>query len=203
MCKAASFVLTKDCVFWSKKTDSHEEIIREHGLNADGANGPNILRAEINPVGFFGPPFDGWKFHYDQDIIPKWADAGADEKRARAALADWYHSRVNGFDGSLDLRGTSIKALPDGIKVGGSLNLSDTAITALPDGLEVGGDLDLSDTAITALPDGLKVGGDLYLRGTAIKALPDGLKVGGYLDLRGTAIKALPDGLKVGGRIYR
>ena len=183
MCKAASFVLTKDRVFWSKKTDSHEAIIEEYSLNADGAGGPNVLRVEINPVGFFGPPFDGWAFRYDQDILPKWADKKADEKRARAALAGWYESHSNGLEGSLDLSGTAITSLPDGLKVGGSLYLRDTAIEALPDGLKVGGFLDLS--------------------GTAIEALPDGLKVGGSLDLRGTAIKALPGGLKVGGNIYR
>ena len=43
--------------------------------------------------------------------------------------------------------------------MGGSLDLSGTQITALPDGLTVGGSLDLSGTQITALPDGLTVGG--------------------------------------------
>jgi len=39
------------------------------------------------------------------------------------------------------------------LSVGGSLNLRDTSITALPDNLSVGGSLNLSDTRITALPD--------------------------------------------------
>jgi hypothetical protein len=29
MCQPASFVLTKDGVFWSMKSDSHEDIIQE------------------------------------------------------------------------------------------------------------------------------------------------------------------------------
>ncbi len=103
--------------------------------------------------------------------------------------------------GSLDLEGTSITALPDGLSVGGSLDLGGTSITALPDGLSVGGSLDLGGTSITALPDGLSVGGSLDLRGTSITALPDGLSVGGYLDLGGTSITALPDGLSVGGSL--
>ncbi|ELM3737118.1 hypothetical protein RYR42_002615, partial [Edwardsiella piscicida] len=45
------------------------------------------------------------------------------------------------------------------ITVGGSLDLEGTGITALPDGLSVGGSLDLEGTGITALPDGLSVGG--------------------------------------------
>ena len=48
----------------------------------------------------------------------------------------------------------------------GYLDLRGTQITALPDGLTVGGYLDLRGTQITALPDGLTVGGSLYLRGT-------------------------------------
>ena len=51
--------------------------------------------------------------------------------------------------GFLDLRGTQITALPDGLTVGGSLDLEGTQITALPDGLTVGGSLDLEGTQIT------------------------------------------------------
>ena len=50
----------------------------------------------------------------------------------------------------------------------GSLDLEGTSITALPEGLTVGCDLDLRGTSITALPEGLTVGGSLYLRGTSI-----------------------------------
>ena len=103
--------------------------------------------------------------------------------------------------GSLDLRDTSITALPEGLVVGGSLDLSGTQITALPEGLTVGRYLDLRRTPITALPEGLKVGGSLYLEDTQITALPEGLAVGGYLDLRYTPITALPEGLAVGGSL--
>ena len=72
------------------------------------------------------------------------------------------------MDGSLDLRGTQITALPDNLTVGGWLDLSGTQITALPDNMTVGGWLDLRGTQITALPDNLTVGGSLYLSGTQI-----------------------------------
>ena len=72
---------------------------------------------------------------------------------------------------------------------GESLDLSGTGITALPEGLTVGGWLDLRGTGITALPEGLTVGGWLDLSGTGITALPEGLTVGGSLDLSGTGIK--------------
>ena len=71
--------------------------------------------------------------------------------------------------GSLDLRGTGITSLPEGLTVGGSLDLEGcTGITSLPEGLTVGGYLDLRGTGITSLPEGLTVGGNLYLRGTGI-----------------------------------
>ena len=60
----------------------------------------------------------------------------------------------------------------------GNLNLIGTRITSLPDGLTVGGSLYLSGTQITSLPDGLTVGGSLYLIGTQITSLPDNLKIG-------------------------
>ena len=104
--------------------------------------------------------------------------------------------------GSLYLRGTQITALPEGLTVGGWLDLSNTPITALPEGLTVGGWLDLSGTQIKALPEGLTIGGGLYLSNTPITALPEGLTIGGSLDLSGTQIKALPKGITIGGGLY-
>jgi len=54
--------------------------------------------------------------------------------------------------GSLYLRGTNIKILPDNLNVGGSLYLGETNIKILPDNLNVGGSLYLRDTNITNYP---------------------------------------------------
>lgn len=103
MCHPASFVLTKDNVFWSKKTDSHEEIIEEFKLVQDGIRGPNILRVEISPTTHrqysclrhpLLQPIDTWQFKVDQDIMPEWYDSTADEARTREALVAWYAARV-------------------------------------------------------------------------------------------------------------
>ena len=95
MCKPASMVLTKDKVFWSMNTDSHEGIIDEYKLHADGKRGPNILRVEIVPPnGDRTKPPSKWVFGYDQDVLPSWADAERDEKRTRAALREWKSKRV-------------------------------------------------------------------------------------------------------------
>jgi hypothetical protein len=88
MCKFASFVLTKDGEFWLPSSNSHTDIIQHFGLHEDGSRGPNVLRIEIVP----GPKIKHWKdyknwvYRIDQDIMPAWSDAQADEKRARAAL---------------------------------------------------------------------------------------------------------------------
>ena len=42
------------------------------------------------------------------------------------------------IDGDLDLRGTCITALPDGLTVGGDLDLRGTGITALPASIRLG-----------------------------------------------------------------
>lgn len=108
------------------------------------------------------------------------------------------------IDGGLDLENcTEITSLPEGLVVEGSLDLYGTGITSLPEGLAVGGSLYLENcTGITSLPDGLAVGGGLDLRGTGITSLPNDMTVGTYLDLRGTGITSLPKGLTIGESIY-
>ena len=117
----------------------------------------------------------------------------------------WYTlEEKNGrlyYDYGIDLRGTEITNLPEGLTIGGYLNLEGTKITSLPEGLIVGGFLSLEDTEITSLPEGLIVGGSLFIRGTKITNLPEELIVGGSIDLEETEITSLPEGLTVGGSI--
>jgi hypothetical protein len=98
MCKPASFVLTKDRVFWSMHTDSHTEIIDEYGLHEDGARGPNVVKVEISPDNEQLDSDPGtWVYKLDQDITPEWYDAEECERRARAALAEWVSARMIGW----------------------------------------------------------------------------------------------------------
>jgi hypothetical protein len=105
--------------------------------------------------------------------------------------------------GNLNLKGSKITSLPEGLEVGGSLSLIGLAITSLPKSLKVDGTIYLKDSKITSLPEGFKVGRDLSLFGCEqITSLPKGLKVGGNLDLRHTKITSLSEGLEVGGMLY-
>jgi len=54
------------------------------------------------------------------------------------------------------------------LNVKGYLNLSGTPIQSLPNGLEVRGSLYLDKTQIQSLPNGLTVGGDLFLEDTPL-----------------------------------
>ena len=102
MCNAASFVLVKNRVFWSKKTDSHAEIIKEFSLCESIRNESAhtcevcVLKVEITPPRehAYDAPLNEWVFRVDQDIMPKWFDAIADEKRARGALEEWAKARL-------------------------------------------------------------------------------------------------------------
>lgn len=95
MCNPASFVLTKDRVFWSKRTDSHSEIIKEFGLHEHGVRGPNVVNVEIcPPKGDMRKPLDEWVFSVDQDQLPDWATPQSCEQRARSALPEWIAANV-------------------------------------------------------------------------------------------------------------
>jgi hypothetical protein len=89
MCKYASFVLTKDKVFWSKKSESHEEIIRKFQLcETDSTKSRiNILRVELSPTKVWGD-LSKWQYKVDQDVLPEWHDPEESERRTRKALAE-------------------------------------------------------------------------------------------------------------------
>lgn len=95
-------------------------------------------------------------------------------------------------EGSLDLRGTGITALPEGLTVGGSLDLEGcTGITALPEGLTVVGWLDLEGTGITGKRTARKLKEGEYVEGRYLFA--DGIlthvkkarKISGYTFFEG------------------
>ena len=133
MCKFASFVLTKGEEFWSEKSDSHEEIIGEHKLHADGARGPNILRVEISPTAKIKvwPSLKAWEYRVDQDRMPEWFDVKECEKRTRAALVRRYKK---GFS-SVDARGcTSLTSLDAKNATGSVYARGCTSLTSLDAG---------------------------------------------------------------------
>jgi hypothetical protein len=83
MCQFASFILTKNKVYWSSNSESHEEIIRENGLEELDGEAPNIVRVEILPNEESLSDLDTWKFVLDQDKFPAWTFEGDPELEER------------------------------------------------------------------------------------------------------------------------
>ena len=98
MCKPASFVVTKDKVFWSKVSDSHEDIIKEFSLATEVAGKICIVRCEVTPPkeGRFDLPSENWIYKTDQEggYLPEWFDSEEVEERCRLALNEWISERV-------------------------------------------------------------------------------------------------------------
>ena len=97
MCKPASLIITKERVFWSAKTDSHEDIIREFDLKDEVAERITLVRVEITPPGDdMRLPLDQWQFRLDQDLLPEWYEKNPEKHQGRAmdALQDWHNAKV-------------------------------------------------------------------------------------------------------------
>jgi hypothetical protein len=65
----------------------------------------------------------------------------------------------------------------DGEKVQGPIDLAGTSLKSLPNGLTIKGNLDVSNTKVSVLPQRLTVEGTLKIQGTRISELPDDLWV--------------------------
>jgi hypothetical protein len=96
MCNPASFIITKGFkVFWSKRTDGHTDIRKEHGVPENDELQIKSVQVEITPPdGKFETPLKDWVFRTDQDLLPDWWDAKQAESACRVALEDWAAFRL-------------------------------------------------------------------------------------------------------------
>jgi hypothetical protein len=98
MCKAASFVITKNRVLWLPWCDSHETIITANGFD-DRSDNPEFVRVEISPEkNNYRLSFDKWIFKCDQDLLPDWYSDKWAEEICRKELPAWaeLHIRRSG-----------------------------------------------------------------------------------------------------------
>jgi hypothetical protein len=94
MCKAASFIVTKNKILWVPWCDSHEIIIKEHGLN-DRSDSPDFVRIEISPKDDnYRLPFNEWVFRRDQDLSPDWYSDKWAEEICRKELSTWAEAHI-------------------------------------------------------------------------------------------------------------
>jgi hypothetical protein len=113
MCRPASFVVSKDRVYWSKSSDNHEDIIRENNLKESNIRSEvQFVRVEICPPDEdFRKPLDQWQYRTDQDLLPDWYVGSEEEKRVRAVLPDWLKAKVILPEQSVDKVDGSVLAI--------------------------------------------------------------------------------------------
>jgi hypothetical protein len=94
MCQAASCITTKDAVLIGRTTNSHTEILKQHGIT-DTQQQPDFVKWEcVPPDNDYSLPLDQWVYSVDQNYLPDWYVPELDEKRAREKLVQWYHEHI-------------------------------------------------------------------------------------------------------------
>jgi len=96
-------VVHKNSAVFSAKSDSHHEIIAEHGLKETNVRREyNLVPVEITPEnGDLSRPLTEWQFvvdcaGYERDL-PPWWDAKKAEAACRAKLPEWAETRLKGW----------------------------------------------------------------------------------------------------------
>jgi len=94
MCNSASFIVTQNDVFFSKYSDSHEDIISENKLN-DKTDTPDFVRIEISPKdNDYRTPIESWIFKTDQDFLPEWFNIQEAEIACRDKINEWAKTHI-------------------------------------------------------------------------------------------------------------
>jgi len=94
MCQIKSGIVLKDRVFCPLDYDSHEEMIKELGLD-DKTTSPNFVRVEIVPKdgNIFNHKLNNWELQVDQDFKPDWFSKKFAEAEMKKELEKWWEER--------------------------------------------------------------------------------------------------------------
>src|SRR5690606_34718293 len=111
MCKRASFIAVRGGkVAWKLWSDSHDEIIKQEGLEDLELCKRNFIRIEVSPkVNPFSRDPAEWEIHEDETELPSWYNR---EEWYTPIMDELVYRRIpremeNGiYGGSLDLSGT-------------------------------------------------------------------------------------------------
>jgi hypothetical protein len=89
MCKQASFIITKERIFFSKISDRHSRILEEFGITGEH------VAVEISPKdNDYRLPLKDWQFRIDSNFpLPEWWNGKWGEQITREELPKWakYH----------------------------------------------------------------------------------------------------------------
>ena len=106
MCRLKSGIILKDRVYIPDH-DGHQEMLAELKIEDTRENAERMfVRAELSPRDndIFTNP-DTWIYRVDQDILPDWYVAEADEARMREAVKTWYAAHVHIGEDNLTVNG--------------------------------------------------------------------------------------------------
>jgi len=160
VCKSKSLILTKENVYYSNKSNSHEEIKKEHNLKDTEFS--QLCIAELYPRGKKVLSFDrvDWELYFENQ--PNWLIEDIERYKDRVykvlfedILPRW---RKEGIKELFDLSGLGYSSLPsfEGIPNIHTLDCSCNQLTQLtvPEGIHA---LDCSDNRLTQLtvPEGI------------------------------------------------
>jgi hypothetical protein len=114
MCKGISVVLTKEKVYWSAKSNSHEEIKKKNSLRDTAIDG--LLIAETYPRGksIFSRKDEDWEVVFENK--PSWFDEHRDKDRVRDFLYNTIFSqwkKDQKIVAYLNLSNLNYSSLPD------------------------------------------------------------------------------------------
>jgi hypothetical protein len=124
-------------------------------------------------------------------------DATVEELPRRMSVGNWISAAcstirrihdLSGVYGIVDLTGTLIDELPEGLVVPGSLWIENTDIRHLPSGLRIGNDLRAARSRVQSLASDIVIGRSANFTGTAVTQemiLSARLVVGNVFDLKG------------------
>ena len=145
-----SYIQKMNFYFFISKTRDRDDPLAKIAMNIDAKGEKQFWEATNARIIAWGLNLPEFK--------PEHATEGVIVNGKKVTFEQFSKMENLEIKGGLDLSGTQIKELPQGLKVGGSLDLYGTQIKELPQGLKVGGYLNLSGTQIKELPQGLTVG---------------------------------------------
>ena len=95
MCKLKSCIVLKDRIF-CPDYDSHDKMLSELKIKDTRKNAEILfVRVELSPMdGDVFSPVNTWRMKVDQDILPDWWVAEAEEPRVREAVAEWAKDHI-------------------------------------------------------------------------------------------------------------
>lgn len=138
MCIGLNFLAVNgaDKPYYDNKNSGHSDLKQQLGKKDEKVFDRGIVSIEVHPLGsLISQKVADWFFKVDEEgTLPAWFDSNVWKTRCidETLMIVRKVEKIGIFNGNLDLHGTQITSLPQGLKVGGNLYLQGTQITSTP-----------------------------------------------------------------------